>query len=358
MQQSFDRPAEDIGNSIHLEHVNVNIPSQHQAMLFYVAGLGLTRDPYLMVSDDNMWVNVGRSQFHLPSGKATVLRGHTGLVISGRQALLERPRVHVPGLDVRGWRKLIEFRQKLLARRVACKNQIRAVIRAQGLAAPRGLWGKKGIAWLKGLELQSSEKLALEITLEEISDYDQKIARVQKELAAIASRHPGVALLMTIPGVGIRTAEAFCAYVDDIRRFASSRQVGSYFGLVPCLDSSAGKDRFGHITGDGPPTVRKLLSEAAWMGIRHNPTLREFFKRVMREDPDRKKIALVATAHYLCRIMAAMLRNGEAWRGSDPSEQKDASSDGPDEHLVNQARSGWLLEARIFGLPEIPQAAR
>jgi hypothetical protein len=90
MQQSFDRPAESLGNSVHLEHVNVNIPSQHQATLFYVAGLGLTRDPYLMVSDDNMWVNVGRSQFHLPSGRATRLRGHTGLVISGRRALLER----------------------------------------------------------------------------------------------------------------------------------------------------------------------------------------------------------------------------------------------------------------------------
>ncbi len=235
----------------------------------------------------------------------------------------EVPRVQVPDLEVRGWRKLIEFRQKLLARRVACKNQIRALIRAQGLAAPRGLWGKKGIAWLKELPLQSSEKLALEMTLEEMSDYGQKIARVEKELAAIASGHPGVALLMTIPGVGIRTAEAFCAYVDDIKRFASSRQVGSYFGLVPCLDSSAGKDRFGHITCDGPPTVRKLLSEASWMAIRHNPALRSFFKRVMRDDPDRKKIALVATAHYLCRIMAAMLRTGEAWRRSDPSEQKD-----------------------------------
>ncbi|MGD0851681.1 hypothetical protein, partial [Bradyrhizobium sp.] len=57
---------------------------------FYVAGLGLTRDPYLMVSDDNMWVNAGRSQFHLPSGEAQLLRGHTGIVISGRAALLDR----------------------------------------------------------------------------------------------------------------------------------------------------------------------------------------------------------------------------------------------------------------------------
>jgi hypothetical protein len=99
MQQSFDRPAESLGNSVHLEHVNVNIPSQHQATLFYVAGLGLTRDPYLMVSDDNMWVNVGRSQFHLPSGRATVLRGHTGLVISGRRALLDRLAAVRPKLD-------------------------------------------------------------------------------------------------------------------------------------------------------------------------------------------------------------------------------------------------------------------
>jgi hypothetical protein len=88
--QTFDRAAEDLGNSVHLEHVNVNIPDQRLAMLFYGAGLGLTRDPFLMVSDDNMWMNVGRSQFHLPTGPAQVLRGHTGLVIPGREALLVR----------------------------------------------------------------------------------------------------------------------------------------------------------------------------------------------------------------------------------------------------------------------------
>ncbi|MBA2397921.1 MAG: hypothetical protein H0V72_04345 [Bradyrhizobium sp.] len=90
MQQKFDRAAEDLGNSIHFEHVNVFVPDQRLATLFYVTGLGLTRDPYLMVSDTNMWVNVGRSQFHLPEGAAQVLRGHTGIVISGREALLER----------------------------------------------------------------------------------------------------------------------------------------------------------------------------------------------------------------------------------------------------------------------------
>ena len=90
MNKNFDRAAEDLGNSIHMEHVNVQVPDPHLAQLFYAVGLGLTRDPYLMVSDTNMWINVGRSQFHLPTGPAQVVRGHTGLVISGREALLDR----------------------------------------------------------------------------------------------------------------------------------------------------------------------------------------------------------------------------------------------------------------------------
>jgi transposase len=223
----------------------------------------------------------------------------------------EVPAVHVPKLDVRGWRKLIEFRQKLLARRVAGKNQIRSVLRGEGITSPRGLWTKKG---LKSLELPMAEKLAVEIERQELEDLGGRIKRVELELAKIAQQHPGVLLLMTIPGVGIRTAEAFCAYVDDIRRFARSRQVGCYFGLVPCQDSSAGKDRFGRITREGPATVRKLLCESAWSCVRFNPTLRAFYQRVMNNDPDRKKIAIVATAHRLCRIMAAMLRSGETWR--------------------------------------------
>jgi predicted enzyme related to lactoylglutathione lyase len=79
-----------IGQVVHLEHVNVRIPDQRIATLFYVSGLGLTRDPYLMTGIDNMWVNVGRSQFHMPTGKPQVLRGHVGLVLPDRAALLRR----------------------------------------------------------------------------------------------------------------------------------------------------------------------------------------------------------------------------------------------------------------------------
>jgi catechol 2,3-dioxygenase-like lactoylglutathione lyase family enzyme len=87
---AYDRAAETLGNIVHLEHVNTRVPDQRLATLFYVSGLGLTRDPYLMTGVENMWVNVGRSQFHLPSGAPQRLRGVTGLVIPDRAALRAR----------------------------------------------------------------------------------------------------------------------------------------------------------------------------------------------------------------------------------------------------------------------------
>lgn len=90
MDKHYDRSAEDLGNIIGLEHVNLQVENQGLATLFYISGLGLTRDPYLMTSVDNMWVNVGRSQFHLITGKPQVLRGRVGLVVPDRDGLLRR----------------------------------------------------------------------------------------------------------------------------------------------------------------------------------------------------------------------------------------------------------------------------
>jgi catechol 2,3-dioxygenase-like lactoylglutathione lyase family enzyme len=89
-QPAFDRTQEDLGNIVELGHVNVMVPDQSKAVAFYIMGLGLTRDPYLMAGLDNMWVNVGRGQFHLPTRGTQVLCGTTGLVMPDLNALLKR----------------------------------------------------------------------------------------------------------------------------------------------------------------------------------------------------------------------------------------------------------------------------
>lgn len=90
MATAYDRTHQDLGNIVLLEHVNVTIPDQRLATIFYVSGLGLTRDPYLMTGLDNMWVNVGRSQFHLPSRGVQVLRGRVGIVLPDLASLERR----------------------------------------------------------------------------------------------------------------------------------------------------------------------------------------------------------------------------------------------------------------------------
>lgn len=91
METKFDRSAEDLGNSVMLEHLNLTVPDQQAAIAFYISGLGFTRDPYLVTGLQNMWVNIGRSQIHLPMSKVgQVARGHTGLVVPDLDKLVKR----------------------------------------------------------------------------------------------------------------------------------------------------------------------------------------------------------------------------------------------------------------------------
>ena len=90
MTRTYDRSAQDVGNILVLEHVNVRVPDQVMATRYYVQGLGFTRDPYLMVGTENMWINVGQEQFHLPTGGPHVLRGCVGLVVPDLDALTAR----------------------------------------------------------------------------------------------------------------------------------------------------------------------------------------------------------------------------------------------------------------------------
>src|SRR5438876_2725442 len=90
--------AEDVSNIVLLEHVNVQAPDQALATLFYLVGMGFTRDPHMMVGLENMWVNLGEQQFHLPTNRAQVLRGHIGIVTPSLPALADRLKALEPRL--------------------------------------------------------------------------------------------------------------------------------------------------------------------------------------------------------------------------------------------------------------------
>ena len=90
MTATYDRTTQDLANIVALEHVNVTIPDQRPATAFYIAGMGFTRDPYVQVGLENMWVNIGRSQCHLPTGDPQRVRGTIGVVVPDLGELAQR----------------------------------------------------------------------------------------------------------------------------------------------------------------------------------------------------------------------------------------------------------------------------
>src|SRR3954469_658548 len=136
-----------------------------------------------------------------------------------------------------------------------------------------------------------------------------EIAGVDAHLASRAAADPVVRRLQTVPGVGPVVALTFRAFVDEVSRFTQAGQVSAAIGLVPREDSSAERRHRGHITKAGPRELRSLLVQAAWACWRSKAsgTLRAWVERVAARRG--KRIAVVALARRLSRILYALWRD-------------------------------------------------
>lgn len=231
----------------------------------------------------------------------------------------EVPAVYMPSKEVRQWRETILHRKKIVCKIVQVKNRIRATLKSQGHNKPlvKGSWWKKAnLLWMRDICRQSigvSDLWHMHVCnlLDEFELLQSQLKRVSLYLDGYLAKNPGGKLLMSIPGVGPRTAEAVLAYTDDVNRFGNYKQYCSYFGLTPKLDESGSMRRLGHISKHGPSVVRWVICESSWMAIRKSNGLNAFYERVMCGQNGRKKIAIVAVARKLLSIMHAMLLTGE-----------------------------------------------
>jgi transposase len=112
-----------------------------------------------------------------------------------------------------------------------------------------------------------------------------------------AQWRPEVQRLMTHPGVGPLTALAYVLIIGSPERFRCGKQIGSYLGFIPCENSSADRQRLGHISKQGNLLMRFLQVEAARAAVRYDPDWRRRFVHLaMRRD---RRIAKVAMARKL-----------------------------------------------------------
>jgi transposase len=114
--------------------------------------------------------------------------------------------------------------------------------------------------------------------------------------------------LRTVPGVGPIVALTVLAVFSDVRRFPTAKHAASYAGLVASTFDSGERVQHGRITRRGSNELRAMLCEAAHHARRPTSPFNPYFSSLCVRRG--YKMAVVAVAHRLCRILYAMLRHG------------------------------------------------
>jgi transposase len=183
------------------------------------------------------------------------------------------------------------------------------------------LFGVKGRAWLRALELPLEEAETVAACLRHVEFLDSEIAAVEREIAREALASPELRRLLTVPGVNVICAATFLAAVGDIRRFATSRKLVGYLGLDPRVyQSGSSPVKRGRISKQGSPAARWALVEAAWSAVQQPGPWRAFYERIRGRRGG--KIAIVAVARKLAALFWRLLTRGEDYAHAQPSLTK------------------------------------
>ena len=218
---------------------------------------------------------------------------------------LSAPRVHA--------RAALAVRDTLVRTRARMITLIKTLVRRDGLRVPTGTSRTVGqrVATLELATTAPALGAELAPLLAMLPVLNGQIAMLDATLAAVAADDPVVARLATAPGVGVVTAVAVVATLDDITRFHSAHAVEAYLGLVPSEDSSADRRHLGHITKAGNARTRWLLVEAGWRILRSKQPETAALRAWGRAIAARRgaRIAAVAVARRLAGVLYAMWRD-------------------------------------------------
>lgn len=220
--------------------------------------------------------------------------------------------VRVKGFDSMLTRTLVTGRRQLLKMQVQMSNQVRGLLKTFGLIVPKGVGG---VFESNVRALLTDDAALAQIILPLLhawSDIRRQVAELSKQLVAMGRQSQPCRLLMSVPGVGIVTATAFAAAVEDPVNFKNSRSVGAWVGLTTKRYQSGEVDYDGHISRRGDGHLRTLLYEAAAVILTRSiadSALRRWGLQ-LRERLGFKRAA-VAVARKLAVIMHSMLKTGE-----------------------------------------------
>jgi transposase len=209
-------------------------------------------------------------------------------------------------------RRELTVRKHLVRLRTGTISLLRAQLRQEGLRLPSGS-ADTLLTRLAALTIPPALDLVIAPLRAVIAEVNVQLAAAEAQVDTRATEDPLVQRLMTAPGVGPVVALAFRATLDAPERFGGeARRASAFVGLVPSEDSSGERQHKGHITKTGPTELRALLVQASWVIWRgktaDGAALRTWAHALAARRG--RRIAIVALARRLTRILFAMWRDG------------------------------------------------
>jgi transposase len=219
-----------------------------------------------------------------------------------------RTQIHVPPLEIEQLRETLSRRRHFVRAKTREINAVKHLLRGAGLAAlGRSLssekaWSKllSAVEFVPSLHAFCATHHALWLCAHEQVAVLEALLRQQQP----RFQEP-LARLQTVPGVGPIVGLTVIAAFSDARRFPTAKHAASYAGLIASSYDSGDRVRHGHITGRGSRELRSMLCEAAHHAGRPNSPFHPDFTRLCSRRG--YKMAVIAVAHRLCRILWAMM---------------------------------------------------
>jgi len=217
------------------------------------------------------------------------------------------PAIWLPSREQRELQILLRHRDQFVRLRTRVQLSLQAVALSHGLRRGHALWSRRGQHTLRALPLARQAGMQRDALLALHPQLQGPIDELDREVEKQAQQRPQSQRLMTHPGVGPITALATEVFLGDPHRFADSKSVASYVGMIPSERSSGGRQHCGRLSKQGNSLLRFLWGEATIHAVRRDAELRRFYRRKLMQKGMGK--ARMAAARKLGIRLWIMLRD-------------------------------------------------
>lgn len=226
--------------------------------------------------------------------------------------------IRVPQGDYRQLRYLVKTRENYAQLRKTTKQRIKALLLSAHLDScskdDYKQWSCNYIKELKQLPCSDAVRASLDMLLRDLEYAREQTLEIHRKVKTFCKNTPPIdhyrRCLQSIPGIGFIVATTILGKLGDPGNLRNPREIGAFVGLVPTEQSTGDAIKRGSITHLGNKTLRFLLIEAAWVAIRKDTKLQQFYHRIKGRHHPRiaSKKAITAVARKLTLIIYRVLK--------------------------------------------------